>query len=332
MPVVSGQEPNVVDDENIPEEEESSPSVSYSPPTKPKGLNAKRATSTAVKTTVNITRKILEIFAAMPLPLKIAVAAIIAIIIIVVVILKAEASESTKQMTTSIDEVISNSKDLSEEAKKAYEETGSLIKLPLNTILEIYEYFEKEGEFAGSEIKENYQYVLGKNEVKIREGSSNSSSSSSSSQVSADMSGLVQKALELAEKGGVIYCQNERQLVSTVEELNNVKKWDCSSFVYSMFKACLGIDVDSNTEAIKAKGDRHYSENGWTAETHSIGDGELQPGDILYRSGHVGIYVGDNKQVDHGGPGSSCACSSDWRGPKHKNVSSSYTHYIRYKK
>ena len=326
---VSAQEPNVVDEEQDAQGQ-AQEAIQNTEPTPPKRPNLKMAGNTVVKTTGKIARKILEVFAAMPLPMKITLIAIIALVILVIVVLKAEAEEATDQFTTSIDSVISSTEGLSDEAKKAYEESGSLIKLPIETLLEMYDYFMNKGDFSGIAIRNNYSYVIGTNEVKVREGNGDEVEGSSTS-VSADMSGLVKKALELAEKGGVIYCQNERQTVSTVEELNNVRKWDCSSFVYSMFKACLGIDVSSNTEDIKRKGDDHYSENGWTASTHAIGDGELQPGDILYRINHVGIYVGDGKQVDHGGPGPSCACSSDWRGPKKKNASN-YTHYIRYTK
>lgn len=327
---VSGQEPNVIDEEQEAQGQAQEAAQNLEP-TPPKRPNLRMAGNTVVKTTGKIARKILEIFAAMPLPMKITLIAIIALVILVVVVLKAEAEETTDQLTTSMDAVISDAEGLSEEAKKAYEESGSLIKLPIDTLLEMYDYFMNKGDFSGISIRNNYSYVIGTNEVEIREGTENDSGEGGSTSVSADMTGLVAKALELAEKGGVIYCQNERQTVSTVEELSNVKKWDCSSFVYSMFKACLGIDVSSNTEDIKRKGDDHYSENGWTASTHAIGDGELQPGDILYRINHVGIYVGDGKQVDHGGPGPSCACNSSWRGPKKKNASN-YTHYIRYTK
>lgn len=317
-------EPNVVNDEEQEKEKEQDTTQS-STPTPPKRPNLRMIGNTAIKTTVNVAKKVMQIFAAMPLPVKIGIAVLIGVIILVCIILEVEAQESSEQVTSSISHVIKNNENISDEAKETYEKYGSLIKMPLETLLEMYDYYIEEGEFSGSDIKKNYTTVIGSNEVEIKEGTGSSS-------VSGDMGDLVKKAIELAEKGGVIYCQSEREIVSTVDGLNNLKKIDCSAFVYSMYKTFLGIDVGDYTEDTKSKGENHYSESGWTAEIRSIGDGEMQPGDILYRSGHVGIYVGDNKQVDHGGPGSKCACDTDWRGPKHREVSSSYTHYIRYTK
>lgn len=314
-------EPNVVNEEG---QEEQVNTSSIRPPTPPKRPNLRMAGRTAVKTTANIARKVMQIFAAMPLPVKIGVAVLIGIIILVCVILEVEAEETSKPVTESIGHVVNNSETITEEAKTLFEESGSLIKMPLDTILEIYDYYIEEGEFSGTSIRKNYTYVIGTNDVEIREGTG--------STATGDMAGLVNKAIELAQKGGVIYCQNEREIVTTIEGLDNLKKIDCSAFVYSMYKTFLGIDVGDYTEDTKSKGDNGYSENGWKAEIHSINEGQMQPGDILYRYGHVGIYVGDNKQVDHGGPGSKCACSSSWRGPLYRDVSSSYTHYIRYTK
>ena len=165
-------EPNVIEPEEQVEEETTTKTSSPQPPKR----NIKVAGRKAINGTANITRKILEIFAAMPLPLKIALIVLIAIIIIVVVVLEAEAAESTKAFTNSMDEVISNSEDISDEAKESYEKSASLIKFPLAKLLEIYEYFSEKGEFAGQDIKDNYNYVLGVNEVEIKEGGGSTSS------------------------------------------------------------------------------------------------------------------------------------------------------------
>ena len=164
-------EPNVVDNNtNEPTEDTTSSS-----PTPPKRSGKVRAHK-AVKTTANVTRKVLEIFAKLPTPVKIAILVIILlIIIIVVVVLKAEAAESTNAMTSSMNKVVENSDDLSDEAKESYEKSGSLIKFPLSKLLEMYDYFSSEGEFSGQEIRDNYDYVLGTNEVQIKNGSGTSS-------------------------------------------------------------------------------------------------------------------------------------------------------------
>ena len=311
-------------------------------PVAPKRPNLRVAGNTAIKTTVKATRKILEIFAAMPLPLKIAIIAIIALIIIVVVILQAEASESTDTFIDSASKVIEeNSDEISDEAKESYEKYGSFLKFPIATLLKMYDGFSEGDTFAGHEIRGNYNYICGTNEIDTSKSNNDGTSENANNGAgSQDMEALCKKAVEMAKKGGVTYGSNGRQLVTTVQELDSLKKTDCSGFVYSIYKAIIGINVDSQTEDIKAKGSSKYSENGWTAELHEIGDGsedveygqnwgELKPGDILYRYNHVGIYVGnygEKNHVDQGGPSA---------GPQNKNYESKatkYTHYIRYTK
>ena len=316
-------EPNVVNDAEDMQEE---PDINNSPPQPPKH-NLRATGRKVINGTANITRKILEIVASMPLPVKIGIAVVIAIIIIVVVILKAEASESTDAFTDSMDEVISKSEDISDEALESYERSGSLIKFPIAKLLEMYEHFANEGEFSGQDIRDNYNYILGTNEVTYSNGSS---SSSSNSNLSADIVSLVQKAVEMSKKGGIAYGSNGRQLASTLQELDSLTKTDCSGFVWSLFKSILGIDVGAGSEGMLSYANQKHSENGWTATLYDIGDGSgLQPGDILYRSGHVGLYVGsygENNHVDHGGP------SSGPKNTNYENKATKYTHYIRYTK
>ena len=57
---------------------------------------------------------------------------------------------------------------------------------------------------------------------------------------------------------------------------------DCSGFVYSVFKH-FGITTPTYTGAYTS--------------AHRISLSEIQPGDILYRDGHVGIYIGNGQLV-----------------------------------
>ncbi|MNI60238.1 hypothetical protein D3C73_1154340 [compost metagenome] len=80
----------------------------------------------------------------------------------------------------------------------------------------------------------------------------------------------------------------------------------------------------------------NFEQDGWKAELKELSSGnysELRPGDILLRREHVGLYVGDGKQVDQGGPGgSNSEVDPSWTGPLYRAVSASYTHYVRFTK
>ncbi|MDD2375853.1 MAG: peptidoglycan DD-metalloendopeptidase family protein [Clostridia bacterium] len=141
------------------------------------------------------------------------------------------------------------------------------------------------------------------------------------------------KAISMANNADILYRQTGRQLVTTISGLDSMTQTDCSAFINSMFKTYLNVNPDANSETILAKGTSGYAENGWKAHVGSYsGDTSiLRPGDILYRPGHVGIYVGDGKQVDHGGPGGTDSQTDpSWKGPKYRDVSNTYTKYIRY--
>ena len=53
-----------------------------------------------------------------------------------------------------------------------------------------------------------------------------------------------------------------------------------------MYKKYFNISIPNST--------RDYSSNGYVG---SVGSVELQPGDILWRSGHVELYIGNNKRA-----------------------------------
>lgn len=143
---------------------------------------------------------------------------------------------------------------------------------------------------------------------------------------------MIEKAKKMAEAKKIAYSQSKRQTATTKEELDNIKYMDCSSFIYSMFKSYLDIDVGANTERILQKAEEGINKEDWQVEIGIINNNDyssLQPGDILWRPGHAGIYVGNDMQVDQGGDGNTEAL--DWKGPLYHSVKNAgYTKYIRY--
>ncbi len=187
----------------------------------------------------------------------------------------------------------------------------------------------------------------------------------------AGLGAMVNRAIELGESGGVWhYCQGGsnitvsgdlgRGFFNTIEEMNGLisngimQGMDCSAFVWSMYKTYTGIDIsnsggaNSGMIAAVAKSNSGKSLPGAeniTVDFNSITNlDDLQPGDVLYREGHIGLYVGKINgkymQVDLGGPGGLadgrlCSFSSgtnhDWVGPKyHEITTTTYTNYIHY--
>lgn len=298
-------------------------------PTKPSNplKRAKTTGKTAVKTTYNFAKKVIHFFAspAVPLPLKIAVISVVSIAILTVVVLDALADESVKAVDSSINSYMSG-ENVDAEGKKYFEDKKSLIKMPLKDINAMYEQFKDDDTFT-NDVKSNYEYILGTKDIQDSDGNSSVNSAS------YDILNMVKKAVAMAQKGGIEYAKDGvgRQTASTLEELDALTRTDCSGLVWSLFKTYLNIDVGDGSEAMKKNGKDKKSENGWTAELHDIGDGELQPGDILYRSGHVGLYVGSygtNNHVDHGG-----GDDGTTPGPNNTNYEGKgtpYTHYIRY--
>lgn len=145
---------------------------------------------------------------------------------------------------------------------------------------------------------------------------------------------MVEKAIAMAEKGGITYSQESRQLVDTKEKLDTMTATDCSGLVYSLYKSYLGINIGTTTYDIydKVVAQTDYGD-GWTGviAEYNQDTSVLQPGDVLLRRGtgkpqHVGIYVGNGKVVHHG----------SGIGPKMVDVPSGgewrYTYYIRYRK
>ena len=308
-----------MDDEQLNDEQEQ-----LDEPQKPRSplKKAKNAGKTVINTTINFARDAVKFFLnpAIPLPVKIVLIVVAVIIILVVVVLDAEADETASAVDSTINSYLYE-ENADEEGVKYFKEKASLIKFPLKDINAMYDKFMKDDQYASS-TKESYKYILGTKEIKDGDNPD-----ATTSTASMDILNMVQKAVAMAQKGGIKYGSEGRQTASNIEELDSLSKTDCSGFVWSLYKTYLNIDVGGGSDNMKTKAESKYSENGWTAEIHSIGDGELQPGDILYRDGHVGLYVGtygEKNHVDHGGPGN---------GPNIKNYEdkyTKYTHYIRY--
>lgn len=140
---------------------------------------AKTKGKTIINTTYNFSKKIIRFFASpvVPLPVKIAIVLIITIVILVVVILDVKADSRSKAVSETINSYV-DSENVDEEGKKFFKEKASLIKMPLKDINAMYEEFKNGDEFT-NDVKQNYDYILGTNE--IGEGSSSSSDTDSSS-------------------------------------------------------------------------------------------------------------------------------------------------------
>lgn len=141
--------------------------------------------------------------------------------------------------------------------------------------------------------------------------------------------GMIKKAFDMASKKKISYSQDSRQVVNTykdIAKLDSIQYEDCSAFVTSMYKVFLNINVGGTSSNIHTFGKNGNISNGYKAVLSPIGSMQnLKPGDILWRKGHVGLYVGTNRdgiqmQIDHG----------SGMGPKYRAVSTNYTHYIRY--
>jgi len=76
--------------------------------------------------------------------------------------------------------------------------------------------------------------------------------------------------------------------------------FDCSSFVQYLYQKAFGINVGSVTGDIASK-----------MAGNAVSMSSLQPGDILYTDGHVGIYLGNGKYVHAANPTDGIIISSN---------------------
>lgn len=67
------------------------------------------------------------------------------------------------------------------------------------------------------------------------------------------------------------------------------KKFDCSGLTQWCYAKC-GISIPRNSE-------QQYDTAAKKGKAHKIDETKMQPGDILWKSGHVGIYIGNNQYI-----------------------------------
>lgn len=144
----------------------------------------------------------------------------------------------------------------------------------------------------------------------------------SAAATSENMTKLLEQAEKMAQEQQWKYGQGgDRGVSTTLEQLYKKRNIDCSAFVSSLYNIFLGVNPGSWTGGMK---DTATAPGSGFVMAKINGDySKLQLGDILWRSGHVGLYVGNGKQIDAGGPDGVAE-------PNKANVGSSYTHYIRY--
>lgn len=91
-------------------------------------------------------------------------------------------------------------------------------------------------------------------------------------------------ALRFMPTGKIKYSQPQREGIN-----NNKDTADCSSFVRHVYMTTYGVDPGANSTAQHTAGQK----------ISNVAD--LRPGDILWRSGHVGLYVGNGQAIHVGG-------------------------------
>lgn len=112
---------------------------------------------------------------------------------------------------------------------------------------------------------------------------------------------LINRVIELAvSKVGCEYSQARRES----EDI-----FDCSSFVRRMYLQYTGVYIGSTTRDISAN-----------LADYEVSLDNLQPGDILYQYGHMGMYIGNDKYVHAAGVKSGVIISSYSKDSKFTNA------------
>lgn len=94
------------------------------------------------------------------------------------------------------------------------------------------------------------------------------------------MEKLIARAIEIAN--------DEDYQYYTYSQANRygAHSFDCSSFCARLYKKYFNINIPNTTDG--------YGNEGYIG---NVGTVELQPGDILWRKGHVELYIGNNKRA-----------------------------------
>jgi len=109
------------------------------------------------------------------------------------------------------------------------------------------------------------------------------------------------------------------------DAFDDIKCIDCSAYVSWVLNQYLGDELFSTRWWSGNFGDESY----WPAGWEKININDIQAGDILWKSGHVGIYIGDGKTVE---AGSTRAIRSEYSYGNLQTVKSNYTFAIRINK
>lgn len=108
---------------------------------------------------------------------------------------------------------------------------------------------------------------------------------SQNSGTSKGVQGAIDWALATAEDDSVGYSQSTRW---------GNPNYDCSSFVIESYEQA-GIPVKTNGATYTGNMRQVFMDTGF--ECYDYGTVELQPGDVLLRSDHTEMYIGDGKNV-----------------------------------
>jgi len=110
--------------------------------------------------------------------------------------------------------------------------------------------------------------------------------------------------------------------LSDFERYDELKSIDCSAYVSWVLNQYLG------DEKFKSRKTSHWfaDEENWPSGWKKIDINDIQAGDILWKSGHVGIYIGSGKTVE---AGSTRAIRSDYSFGSIQTITKTYTFGIR---
>lgn len=89
------------------------------------------------------------------------------------------------------------------------------------------------------------------------------------------MQAMINEAVRIANDNRYTYSQSNR---------DGEFQYDCSSFVYRLYRQYFGISVPTTTGG--------YSASNYIGSPSSV---TLQPGDVLWKSGHVVLYIGNGQ-------------------------------------
>lgn len=102
---------------------------------------------------------------------------------------------------------------------------------------------------------------------------------------------MITNGLEIADDDSHQYIWGAAHNGPSGWDGNEPQHFDCSSFVGYLYYKHFGIYIGGHTGEINSKG-----------QQYKVSMSELQPGDILWRSGHVGMYIGNNQYVHASSP------------------------------